>query len=102
MHLIQDSQRLLVGKPFNIDLFLEILKSCYSIPSVKTLLMCFNVEKAKLPTYNFNPKEYSNILKLIEKNPKVITKYCTDRDDPNKYYRLFYTLLLYFRLNYEK
>ena len=102
LHLIQDSQRLLVGKPFNIDLFLEILKSCYSIPSVKTLLMCFNVEKAKLPTYNFNPKEYSNILKLIEKNPKVITKYCTDRDDPNKYYRLFYTLLLYFRLNYEK
>ena len=100
-NLIQDSQRLLIGKKFNIDLFLEILKSCYSSPLVKTLLMCFNVGKATLPNYRIEPNEYSKILNLIEKSPKVITKHCKERDDPNKYYKLFYTLLLFFRSNYE-
>ena len=86
----------------NIDLFLDVLKSCYTSSLVKTLLMCFNVGKATLPTYKIDPNEYSKILNLIEKSPKVIIKYCTEKDDPNKYYKLFYTLLLYFRANYEK
>ena len=100
-NLISDSQRLLIGQKFNIDLFLEIFKSCYSSSSVKTLLMCFNVGKATLPTYKIDPKEYSKILNLIEKNPKAIIRHCTEKDNPKKYYKSFFTLLLYFRLNYE-
>ena len=66
-NLIQDSQSLLIGKEFNIDLFLEILKCCYSCDLVKTLLINFNVDKIKCPTYTFDPKEYSLILNLLKK-----------------------------------
>ena len=102
LNLTQDSLSLLIGKDFNIDLFLEIFKSCYSFYFIKTVLIHFNVKKAKLPTYFFEPKEYSGLLDMIGKNPKLITKYCTKEDDPKKYYKIYYTLLLYFRSNYEK
>ena len=101
-NLISDSQRLLIGQKYNIDLFLEILKSCYTSPSVKTLLMCFNVGKVTLPSYQIDPNEYTKILNFIEKNPNAITKYCTEKDNPKKYYKSFYTLLLYFRSNFEQ
>ena len=100
--LILDSRILLIGKKYEIDLFLELFKSCYAKKPVKTLLMCFNVQKVLLPSSKFEPKNYTSILQLIEKKPEVLTKYCDPKDNPQKYYKLFFTLLLYFRLNFEK
>ena len=100
--LIMDSQCLLVGQKYNIDLFLEIMKSCYTQKQVKTLLMMFKLERVQLPNgYKIDPKEYSNFLKLIEKKPNIIIKHCSDKDKPEKYFKLFYSLLLYFRVNFE-
>ena len=101
--LILDSQCLIIGQKYNLDVFLEIMKSCYSQKLVKTLLMAFKLERVQLPTdYKINPNDYCKVLNLIEKKPNIIIKYCTDKDNPEKYYKLFYSLLLYFRANFEK
>ena len=100
--LIMDCQSLLRGRIYEIDLFLEILKSCYTQKPVKTLLLSFNLKKTKLPNHSIDPKGYSSVLKLIEKNKKTIIRHCSENDNPEKYYKVFYTLLLYFRANYEK
>ena len=99
---MSDSLRLLKGQKFNIDIFLEILISCYSIPCGKTSLMCFNIRKAIIPAYEIDTNEYSKILTTIEEKPEIIIKYCTEKDDSKEYYKKFYTLLLYFRINFEE
>ena len=103
LDLIRDSQKLLIGKntTYYFDFYLEILKQCYSIKEVKVLLMAFNLNKVILPT-KFNVKKYSSILNLIDKNPNVLTKFCSENDNKDKYLKIFYNLLLYFRANYEE
>ena len=98
--LIIDSQ-LYLGKKYMLDFYLEILKRCYSQKEVKTLLMMFKLERVFLPE-KMDPKKYSAILNLIEKKPNVIIQYCSEKDNKEKYYKLFYSLLLFFRANYEK
>ena len=101
--LIMDCQVLLRGKEYyNIDFFLEIFRGCYNEKPVKTLLMSFNLKKVKIPTYKIEPKGYSIILKTIENNKQKITKHCSEKDSPEKYYKLFFSLLLYFRFHFEK
>ena len=101
--LIMDCQVLLRGKEYyNIDFFLEIFRGCYNEKPVKTLLMSFNLKKVKIPTYKIEPKGYSIILKTIENNKQKITKHCSENDNPEKYYKLFFSLLLYFRFHFEK
>ena len=99
--LIIDSQLYLKGNKYELDFYLEILKRCYAKKEVKTLLMMFKLERVTLPE-KLDPKEYSSILKLIEKKPDVIIKYCSEKDNKEKYYKLFYSLLLFFRANFEK
>ena len=99
--LVMDSQLYLKGKTYDLDFYLEILKRCYAKKEVKTLLMMFKLERVILPE-KMVPKEYSSILNLIEKKPDVIIKYCSEKDNKEKYYKLFYSLLLFFRANYEK
>ena len=101
--LLSDSKYFLMGKnaKFYLDFFLELFKQCYSTNEIKTLLMMFKLNKVKLPK-ELIVKEYSSILKLVESKPNIITKYCSQNDNKDKYYKLFYTLLLYFRSNYEK
>ena len=101
LDLVLDSQLYLKGKKYELDFYLEILRRCYSNKEVKTLLMMFKLERVILPE-KMEIKDYSSILNLIEKKPKVIIKYCTEKDNEEKYYKLFYSLLLYFRANYEK
>jgi len=98
--LIIDSQ-LYLGKNYNLDFYLEILKRCYSQKEVKTLLMMFKLDRVYLPE-KMDPKKYSSILNIIEKKPNVIIQYCGEKDNKEKYYKLFYSLLLFFRANYEK
>ena len=61
----------------------------------------FNLESVILPEKMEIPK-YSNILELIEKNPDKLIRYCNEKDNLEKYFKAFYTILLYFRMNYEK
>jgi len=99
--LIIDSQCYITGQPFFFDFYLEILKSCYSQKEVKTLLKMFKLSRVKLPE-KMEFKEYSSILKIIEKKPNLITKHCSEKDNPEKYLASFYTILLFFRMNYEE
>ena len=101
LDLIIDSQLYLKGKTYELDFYLEILKRCYAKKEVKILLMMFKLERVILPE-KMVTKEYSSILTLIEKKPDVIIKYCSEKDNKEKYYKLFYSLLLFFRANYEK
>ena len=100
-NLVLDSQGYITGQPFFLDFYLQILKSCYTQKEVKTLLMMFKLERVKLPE-NIEIKEFSNVLNLIEKKPDKLTKFCTEKDNPEKYLKIFYIILLYFRMNYEK
>ena len=101
--LIQDSQIFFLGKnkKFYFDFYLEVFKQCYFQKEIKTLLMMFKLDKILLPE-NLIVKEYRSILNLIEKKPHIIIKYCSEKDNPNKYLKIFYSLLLFFRKNYEK
>ena len=101
--LIIDSELLLKGKntTYDLDLFLEILKQCYSTKEVKVLLMMFKLERVDLPE-NLNIKNYSSILSLIEKKPNALTRFCSKNDNEEKYLKIFYNLLLFFRVNYEE
>ena len=103
LDLILDSRIFLFGEntTYYFDFYLEIFKQCYSTKEVKTLLMMFKLNKIKLPKY-LNIKNYSSILNTIEKKPDLLTKHCSKNDNKEKYYKIFYTLLLYFRANYEK
>ena len=86
---------------YYFDYFLEIFKLCFSRKEVKILLLMFKLDRVKIPN-NFVVKDYSDILNLIEKKPDIILKYCNQNDDKNKYLKIFYTILLYFRQNFEK
>ena len=101
--LILDSLVFLMGKNsiYYFDYFLEIFKLCFSRKEVKILLLMFKLDRVKIPN-NFVVKDYSAILNLIEKKPDIILKYCNQNDDKNKYLKIFYTILLYFRQNFEK
>ena len=101
LHLIFDSQIYLKGKKYDLDFYLEILKRCYSIKEAKTLLMMFKLGRVHLPD-NFEVKAYSSILELIEEKPDIIIRYCSEKDNKDKYYKLLYSLLLFFKANYEK
>ena len=63
--------------------------------------MMFKLERVKLPD-NIEINNYSSMMNLIEKKPDILTKYCNEIDSKNKLLKNFYTLLLYFRANYEK
>ena len=99
--LVIDSQCYITGQPFFLDFYLQVFKSCYSQKEVKTLLMMFKLPRVKLPE-KMELKEYRSVLKLIEKKPTILTKHCTEKDNPERYLKAFYTILLYFRVNYEK
>ena len=101
INLITDSLTYLRGQKYRLDYYLEIFRSCFSKKEVMMTLMMFNLEKVLLPE-KLEKKDYLKILEMIEKNPNIIIKHCSEKDDKNKYYRYFYSLLLFFRLNYEK
>jgi hypothetical protein len=60
----------------------------------------FKLNKVILPN-KMKVKNYSSILKLIEKNPNIIAQYVSDKDNVERYYKLLYTLLLFFNSNYD-
>ena len=103
LDLIIDSQFYLFGNQtkYYFDFYLEIFKLCFLKKEVKLLILLFKLNKIILPK-EMKVKDYSNLLDTIEKKPHIITKYCNSGDNKEKYYKIFYTILLYFRANYEK
>ena len=98
--LLIDSQLFLIGNSYYFDFYLGIFKQCYSQKEIKTLLLMFKLDRVILPK-EMEVKYYSSILKLIEKKPNIIIKYISEKDNKEKYYKNFYTLLLFFNSNYD-
>ena len=86
---------------YSFDFYLELLNAYYTQIEIKTILEKFQIERVILPE-SFEKKDYSSVLETIEKDPSFIIKYCSEKDNKEKYKKIFYTILLYFRLNYEK
>ena len=88
------------NQKYYLDFYLELFKSCYLTRDIKNLLLGFKLENIMIPEkMNFN--DYSELLDKIEKEPYIFIKYCSEKDNKDKYYKIFYSLLLYFRANYE-
>ena len=99
--LVTESQSLSFGKKIYLDFFLEILKNCYAAKTVKLFLKSFKIENILLPK-EFVLKDYVLVLNIIEKNPDIIIKYCSEKEDKSVYYIIFYTILFYVRFNYDR
>ena len=105
--LIQDSQCLIFKDNFSMSFYMPIFKVCYAQKMIKLIVAGFKLEKSSLPT-NFNYKDYSTILGIIEKKPAYITKHIVKKDEKGikeesfKLMLSFYTLLFYLRFNYDK
>ena len=94
-NLIADSQLSIKGKNFDLNFYIEIYKLCYKVPAGKLHLVLFKLERVLLPE-KFETKLYSKLLELIEKRLAQESKIDV------KILNSFYSLLLYFRANYEK
>ena len=99
--LIIDSQAFIFKEKFSMDFFLEIFKACYSIKEVKLFLKIFNIEKSSMPI-DFNYQNYIHLIDLIDEYPKIITRHCTEKDDPSIYLVKLYTLIFYLRRKYDR
>ena len=89
-----------INQKFYFDFYLEILRACFSNTEVKLLLIMFNLQKVLLPE-KMEKKNYISILNMIENNPNLILKHLGPRDSKDLYLKHFYTLLLFFKLNYD-
>ena len=98
--LITDSICHINKQKFYFDFYLDILRACYSSTEVKMLLMMFNLQNVILPE-KMEKKDYIRILNMIENKPNLILKHLGKNDSKEKYFRYFYTVLLYFRINYD-
>ena len=105
LDLIQDCKILLIeSEKFKIDFFLEIFSFCYLNTPVKEILILFELEKV-IPIYPIETNDfskYSECLYKIEENTELISKYFSNENNQEKYYKAFYSLLLYFKYNYDR
>ena len=93
-HYIRDSEY------YYFDFYLSLLFILnYKIIEV---LSYFNLDKIKLPE-KIDVQKYSNNLNKIKNSTDIITKYLNDDNkEIEKNLEIFYSILLYFRINYEK
>jgi len=98
-----DSQAVLRGKDdkFSFDFYLEIFKQCYKTKEINPLLLMFKLERIILPK-NLIVQDYSSVLNEVEENPDIIGALAQKTGNNEKYKKIFYIILLYFRANYEK
>jgi hypothetical protein len=98
-----DSQIFLMGKDtkYSFDFYLQNFNQCYTTNQINTLLMMFKLERVILPK-KINVKDYSPILKEVEEKPDIITSFTSKEENKEKNLKIFCTILLYFRANYEK
>ena len=82
------------------DFYLELFKMCYKTKELKKILEKFDINKIQ-DSNKIIVKNYSAIFNVIEKHPNYIEKKLNG-EDPKKYNEYFFTLLLYYRIKYEK
>ena len=99
--LITDSQCYIKKQNYYFDFYLDIFKSCYSQIEIKSLLMMFDLNRTLLPE-KMEIIQYTSLLRMIEKKPSIIIKHCNEEENKDNYYKVFYTILLYFRYMYDK
>jgi hypothetical protein len=100
--LITDSKSFLIEQnieKYSFDFYLENFLIIYHLKEIKELLKCFDLKKIEL-SLNFNPKRYAEVLNECENDPSIIMKYSNKKKD--KYYYKFYSLLLFFKMIYDK
>lgn len=100
--LIFDSKLFLIEQNierYSFDFYLENFIIIYHFKEIKELLKCFDLNKVELP-YNFEPKRYEEVLNECENDPSIIIKYSNKKKD--KYYYKLYSLLLFFKMNYDE
>ena len=83
---------------YYFDFYLSLLYN--SNNKIIEVLSYFNLNKIKLPEKIDIPK-YSGFLNKIKISPNIITKNLNDKKEREKYLEIFYSLILYFRINYE-
>ena len=82
-----DASKQLCGGPkklkIEIEFFLEILRNCIHDLGVKMFIRRFKIEYVTF-TKTIDLKKYIKILNLLERNPSLIIKYCTEKDKDRK------------------
>ena len=98
----------IIDKKYYLNLYLEIFKNCYKAKSIQSLLLGFKPERVMLPT-SFNIKSYSSLLNAIAKDPPKILFREKEKEKKNEndkkkktINKCFFTLLLYFKMHYER
>ena len=101
LDLINDSYNHIFKANFAMDFFMEIFKACYSQKEIKLFLFGFKLENSYIPN-DFNYQDYSKIIDLIDKNPKIIIRHFREKEDISKYLVKLYTIIFYLRRKYDK
>ena len=99
-----DASKQLCGGPkklkIEIEFFLEILRNCIYDLGVKMFIRRFKIEYVTF-TKTIDLKKYIKILNLLERNPSLIIKYCTEKDNKELYYTSIYYLIFSVRYRYD-
>ena len=102
LDLIEDAKSILIKGNYEFTFFLDIFIYSYLINPMKDLLLLFKIENIFPKEQKIDPKNYSMYLDFIETDPGIINQHFSKDDIQEKYYKQFYTVLLYFRYKYEK
>ena len=88
---------------YDFDFYLELFKLIYGKNDVIKVIQVFDIRRINNPKNKDAIKKYSTILNTFEnKRLEIVTKIINKEEDRNKFREYFYTLLLYFRLNFER
>ena len=88
---------------YDFDFYLELFKIAFAMNRVIQLLEIFDIRKVSNVYNREEIKKFSNILKLFEsKQLEAAIRNVKEEKDKNKYKEYFYTLLLFYRYNFEK
>ena len=102
--LIISTHRLLdeEGKKYNFFFYLLIFLECYRTKYIQQHLLKFKPEKIEgLGIFpEFKLKQLKTILNLLAKNPKSLNLH--NSKDEAELMELFYSILLYFNMNFQK
>ena len=100
--LINDSFQFLKeeNEYYFIDFYLSLLSICYTKKYIINLLDYFSLKRIKLSEI-IDKQNFSSVLNKIKISQDYIKKHLNNENEMEKYLEIFYTVLLYYRLNYE-
>lgn len=84
---------------YYVDFYLSLFCISYKSKKIKELLSYYDLEKIKL-SENLDIEKISPVFNEIRNNPEILTAYL-DEKEQSLYKEKFYSLLLYYSMNYE-